>query len=239
VPRNFVYQLFCGRMPGANVLEHPGDVLTRMSGDFDWRAVVREGFDTVYLLGLWNTIGPVIVGEEQGVDIREFENRRPSPFAITDHTRPHPDLGNEEQLTQLVAEIKSYGLAVWADFVPNHTGLEHPWIKDQPGYYKSLDEKAFSGDVVELDYQNPQVGEAMTAVLKRLFDYGLDGLRCDMAHLVPVEFWQEAIAAVRQEFPQAVMTAEAYSDSVFDLTPQRGFWRPGLTRSMTNPCTAT
>ena len=45
-------------------------------------------------------------------------------------------------------------------------------------------------DVCELNYDVPEVWSSMADVLKFwINEYDVDGFRCDMAHLVPLEFW--------------------------------------------------
>ena len=38
-------------------------------------------------------------------------------------------------LARLRARLRKYGLRLMLDFVPNHTGLDHPWVEDHPEYY--------------------------------------------------------------------------------------------------------
>lgn len=45
---------------------------------------------------------------------------------------------------------------------------------------------------------------------------GVDGFRCDMAEMVPVEFWNWVISAVKAEFPQIIFIAEVYNPSLYD-----------------------
>ena len=40
---------------------------------------------------------------------------------------------------------------------------------------------------------------------------GIDGFRCDMAEMVPVEFWHYAIAKVKEQFPDIIFIAEVYN----------------------------
>lgn len=44
---------------------------------------------------------------------------------------------------------------------------------------------------------------------------GVDGFRCDMAEMVPVEFWHWAIAEVKQHYPQLVFVAEVYNPAQY------------------------
>ena len=44
---------------------------------------------------------------------------------------------------------------------------------------------------------------------------GIDGLRCDMVHMVPVEFWHWAIAQVKREYPHIIFIAEIYEPAIY------------------------
>ena len=104
------------------------------------------------------------------------------------------------------------------DFVPNHTGLDHPWVEDHPEYYvagSELDlarapgnyhriwraggdlilahgrDPYFPGwpDTLQLDYGNPATQEAMLAELMKIAGQ-CDGVRCDMAMLILPDVFQ-------------------------------------------------
>lgn len=47
---------------------------------------------------------------------------------------------------------------------------------------------------------------------------GVDGFRCDMAHMIPMEFWRWAVKRCRSRDPQAFFCAEAYNDDPAKLT---------------------
>lgn len=44
---------------------------------------------------------------------------------------------------------------------------------------------------------------------------GVDGFRCDMAEMVPVEFWHWAIAKVKEAFPDIIFIAEIYNPGIY------------------------
>ena len=44
---------------------------------------------------------------------------------------------------------------------------------------------------------------------------GIDGFRCDMVHMVPLDFWHWAIPQVRQQFPGIVFIAEIYDIGLY------------------------
>ena len=60
------------------------------------------------------------------------------------------------------------------------------------------------------DLPVPDTWTKMDAVLAHWQALGVDGFRCDMAHMVPPEFWAWAVARARQRHPEAWFVAEGY-----------------------------
>ena len=60
------------------------------------------------------------------------------------------------------------------------------------------------------DLPIPGTWMKMDAVLAHWQALGVDGFRCDMAHMVPPEFWTWAVARARQRHSGACFIAEAY-----------------------------
>ena len=44
---------------------------------------------------------------------------------------------------------------------------------------------------------------------------GIDGFRCDMAHMVPVAFWHWAIGQIKSHYPQIIFIAEIYDTALY------------------------
>jgi len=189
--------------------------------DAELDRAAEMGFDWIWLLSVWRT-GPAGQRvsransewrkefEETLRDLRE-DDIAGSGFAITGYT-VHPELGGDAALARLRERLRARGLRLMLDFVPNHTGLDHPWVEDHPEYYiagTELDlarapqnytwvkrmrgelllaygrDPYFAGwpDTLQLNYGNPATQEAMIAELLRIAGQ-CDGVRCDMAMLV-------------------------------------------------------
>ena len=58
----------------------------------------------------------------------------------------------------------------------------------------------------------PDTWEKMDRILEHWQRLGVDGFRCDMAHMVPPEFWGWAIGRARARQPEVWFMAEAYND---------------------------
>ena len=189
--------------------------------DAELDRVAGMGFDWVWFLSVWRT-GPVgqqvsRSNEEWHKEFREtlpdlrMEDIGGSGFAITGYS-VHADMGGDAALARLRERLRTRGLRLMLDFVPNHTGMDHPWVQVHPEYYIAGTErdlaqapqnfirmKGMTGDrifahgrdpyfpgwpdTLQLDYGNPATQEAMIGELMKIARQ-CDGVRCDMAMLV-------------------------------------------------------
>lgn len=58
----------------------------------------------------------------------------------------------------------------------------------------------------------PDTWLKMDRVIEYWQEFGVDGFRCDMSHMVPPEFWNWLIHRARQRAPEVVFIAEAYDN---------------------------
>lgn len=61
----------------------------------------------------------------------------------------------------------------------------------------------------------PQVWLKMLHILRYWASKGIDGFRCDMAFMVPVEFWEWAIPVVKECYPDVIFIAEIYDTGLY------------------------
>ncbi|MDE6831827.1 MAG: alpha-amylase, partial [Muribaculaceae bacterium] len=61
----------------------------------------------------------------------------------------------------------------------------------------------------------PPTWHKMLGILLYWASKGIDAFRCDMAHMVPVEFWQWAIANVKGRYPGVQFIAELYDVGIY------------------------
>lgn len=185
------------------------------------------GFDWVWFLSVWETsLAGQHVSRTNNEWRTEFEATLPdlceediagSGFSIMDY-RVSPALGGKQALARLHQRLAERGLKLMLDFVPNHMGLYHHWVKSHPEYFVSGTEDMlarepqnyirlkldgsdrifaygrdpyFSGwpDTLQLDYSNPDCQEAMMRELEKIASQ-CDGVRCDMAMLILPEVFE-------------------------------------------------
>lgn len=129
-----------------------------------------------------------------------------SPYAIRDYRAVNPDLGTDEDFDALVAAAHDLGLRVMLDVVFNHTARDSILVAQQPDFFHQDAEgrpvttvPAWS-DVIDLFHPNPGLSRYLIDTLAMWVRRGVDGFRCDVASLTPVDFWLQArteIAAIR------------------------------------------
>lgn len=61
----------------------------------------------------------------------------------------------------------------------------------------------------------PDTWLKMLHILRYWASKGVDGFRCDMVHMVPLEFWHWAIPQVKQHYPRVVFIAEIYEVGLY------------------------
>lgn len=124
-----------------------------------------------------------------------------SYYACSSYTDINPEFGNFDDFRSLVQQAHAMGFKLIIDWVANHTGWDHYWTKQHPEWYvKDIDgnftEKNGWKDVIDLDFKQKGLRNAMIEAMQFwVQSFDIDGFRCDMAHLVPLDFWDEARTA--------------------------------------------
>lgn len=128
-----------------------------------------------------------------------------SYYACSSYRRFSEEFGTMDAFRALVEEAHGLGMKVIIDWVANHTGCDHEWTNNHPGYYKKNEQGDFFDangwdDVIDLDYSNPDMRLAMIESMRYWMKAAnIDGFRCDMAMLTPVDFWMQARLALETE----------------------------------------
>ena len=146
-----------------------------------------------------------------------------SYYAVTDFTKINPEFGTIEDFRELVKVAHDNGIYVILDWVPNHTGWDHEWLKSNPEYYTQNEggevihpEGTDWTDVADLNYDNQAMrNEMIEDMTYWITDEGVDGFRCDVAGSVPLDFWQQAVPELRAK-KDLFMLAEAWEPELLD-----------------------
>ncbi len=152
-----------------------------------------------------------------------------SPYAISDYRAVNPEFGTDADFDALIAAAHKQNVRVMIDVVFNHTSPDSVLATEHPEwFYRGEDGKPVNrvpdwSDVVDLDHSRPGLADYLVESLVDWVRRGVDGFRCDVASLVPVEFWQQARAACAAVNPDTVWLAETVHPEFVNELRRRGF----------------
>ncbi len=151
-----------------------------------------------------------------------------SYYSVKNYKKINPQFGTMEDFKTLVKMTHDLGMYLVIDWVPNHSSWDNPLVKEHPEWYeKDSLGNMFSPydwtDVVQFDYDQEGLRTYMTESLEFwLNETELDGFRFDVAHQVPVDFWEQLRPDLQKVHPNILMLAEAESrqlhEKAFDIT---------------------
>lgn len=150
-----------------------------------------------------------------------------SYYAVKNYTEVNPEFGTMKDFNQLVQIAHEMGFKVILDWVANHTAWDNPWVEEHPEWYTrdSLNQIVSPydwTDVADLNYDEKPLWDAMTGTMKFwVTESDVDGFRCDVAEMVPTEFWNQTRAELDKVKP-VFMLAEAekpeHHQKAFDMS---------------------
>lgn len=121
-----------------------------------------------------------------------------SYYAVRDYKGINPEYGNMDDFKEMVKLIHANNMKIIIDWVANHTSPDNVWVSKHPEYYTVNEQGSFVPpvadwtDVIDLNYDNKPMRLAMIDAMKFwLTDCDIDGFRCDVAEMVPTDFWVE------------------------------------------------
>ena len=146
-----------------------------------------------------------------------------SYYSIRDYKAVNEEFGTEDDFRAFVSAAHALGMKVLLDWVANHTARDARWISERPADWYERDAEGVAKvpwdwtDTAKLNYANHDVWRGQIDAMRYwVEEFGVDGFRCDMAMLVPIEFWQEASEELHRVKEDIFMLAEAEEDNLFD-----------------------
>ncbi len=122
-----------------------------------------------------------------------------SYYSVKDYLGVNPEFGSIDDFKSLVNEIHKLGMHVIIDWVANHTAWDNRLAIDHPEWYTKDSLGNFVSpvpdwhDVIDLNYSNIELRRYMINALKYwVKECDIDGYRCDVASMVPTDFWIDA-----------------------------------------------
>jgi hypothetical protein len=188
--------------------------------DKEWDALAQLGFNTIWLMGAWRRSPESRrIALADPANIPQYDRALPgwtpedvvgSPYAVADYV-PDPRIGTWSELDSVREKLHARGMALFLDFVGNHTALDHPWTREHPEFYVQGTQTDFDGDpslfyrietakrplflahgkdpyfppwkdTAQLNHFSLPMRAAQLATLRTIAQH-CDGVRCDMAML--------------------------------------------------------
>jgi glycosidase len=128
-----------------------------------------------------------------------------SYYSVASYTDVNPEFGTLNDFNKIVTKAHTLGMKVLIDWVPNHSGPDHPWLTTHPDFYErdSTGKAIYTADwsdTRELNYNNPVMEDSMINAMKYwVKNTAIDGFRVDVAWGVPYSFWNKCIPALKKE----------------------------------------
>lgn len=189
--------------------------------DSEWDALASQGFDIIWLMGVWrrSVESRTILMQDSG-NCAACDQALPgwtpedavgSPYAISGYTVDRR-LGTWDSLDSAREKLRARGMALFLDFVGNHTSIDHPWTRENPDFYVQGTLEDFQRDpaayfrvvtgenehfiargrdpyfppwkdVAQINHFHPGARAAQIRIIRSIAAH-CDGLRCDMAMLL-------------------------------------------------------
>ena len=221
----------------------------------------KLGFTHIWLMGVWSSgLGSRAEALANPHLHRAYSEALPdwrpedvggSPYAIADYQVPL-ELGGEAGLKKFRQQLHQHGLRLLLDFVPNHVGLDHRWVRERPDLFVQAETKSVETyhqetiagprllahgkdpyfpawtDTIQLDYRRAETRQVMTDLLLSIAER-CDGVRCDMAMLLLSEVftntWKHLPARETTLLdPQKITTARTSPDRIMTVPAAAEFW---------------
>jgi starch synthase (maltosyl-transferring) len=182
------------------------------------------GFDVLYL----PPIHPIGHTNRKGRNNAEKAARGDvgSPWAIGSEEGGHdaidPSLGTEQGLRALVADARKLGIEIALDFAIQ-CSPDHPWLKEHPEWFFRRPDGTLKfaenppkryQDIYNVDFASEDwqgLWQALLDVVLHWVGCGVTVFRVDNPHTKPVAFWEWLIREVREEHPDVIFLAEAFT----------------------------
>jgi 1,4-alpha-glucan branching enzyme len=156
-----------------------------------------------------------------------FDNPKNS-YRLKDYFAIDPEYGNDDDLREFVELAHRLNLRIIMDLVYLHCGPKAVFLKDHPGFVR----RKSDGDIENgpwhfplLNYDNPELREYLWSnMLYFVENFNIDGYRCDVGDMVPLDFWEEGIRRIRSVKPDLFMLNEGKDPSYLKIFDANYFY---------------
>ncbi|MGA1205502.1 MAG: alpha-1,4-glucan--maltose-1-phosphate maltosyltransferase [Opitutales bacterium] len=186
--------------------------------------ISRMGFDVVYFPPI-HPIGRIFrKGRNNTLEAAESDVGSPWAIGSTEggHKSIHPELGTMDDFKELVMEAQMHGLEIALD-IAFQCAPDHPYVKEHPDWFRWRPDGTVQyaenppkkyQDILPFEFETDD-WKALWKELKSVFDFWIEAgvkiFRVDNPHTKPMEFWRWCIMEIKQEHPEVLFLAEAFT----------------------------
>lgn len=162
------------------------------------------------------------------VGIRNRKGSLGSPYSVRDYYEVNPEFGTMLDFRKLVDAIHRNGMKIIIDLVANHTAWDSKLLKQHPQWFTKdargniISPNSDWTDVADLDYSRPGLRKYMMDMMEWwVKDINIDGFRCDVAEMVPTDFWKDARRRLDKIKPVMMLSEGSLPEhhaAAFDIT---------------------
>ena len=145
---------------------------------------------------------------------KDRKGNQGSPYAIRDHQQIDPKLGSKKTFSNLVKTIHQHNMRIIMDLVVNHAAPDHIWCQKHPQYFigyhghKTRKIKDWT-DVIDFDFNQRELRDKLIETITYwISEFDIDGFRCDVAGLVPLDFWEDLYSILSRIKKDVFLLAE-------------------------------
>ena len=182
------------------------------------------GFDVLYL----PPIHPIGTTNRKGANnaLVAQPGDPGSPWAIGSelggHDAINPELGTEQDFDTLIATARQHGMEIALDFAIQ-CSPDHPWLQDHPEWFQRRPDGTLKyaenppkryQDIYNVDWDTEDwrgLWDALREVVLHWVGKGVTIFRVDNPHTKPLPFWEWLITTVREDHPDVLFLAEAFT----------------------------
>jgi len=185
--------------------------------------VAAMGFDVLYL----PPIHPIGLTFRKGANnsLNPRANEPGVPWAIGNrdggHDAINPELGTMQDFEGFVSSAKTVGLEVAMDFALQ-VSPDHPWVKAHPEWFNHRPDGTIAyaenppkkyQDIYPINFDKDYNGilAEVTRIVRFWVSKGVTIFRVDNPHTKPLHFWQEFLKIIREQNPEVIFLAEAFT----------------------------
>jgi starch synthase (maltosyl-transferring) len=186
--------------------------------------IAKMGFDVLYL----PPIHPIGSTFRKGKNNRETADAHDagSPWAIGNteggHKSIHPELGTMADFERLVTAAQEHGIEIALD-VAFQASPDHPYVAEHPEWFSTRPDGTIQyaenppkkyQDIYPFYFETDawrELWSELCDVFRFWIDKGVRVFRVDNPHTKPLPFWHRCIRALKNEFPELIFLAEAFT----------------------------